>query len=148
MRYATPRLRRAAARLLEHEAAGDQATAEDVAAAFGRLFEKLSHRLAQIIGPDGVEAILQRAITMRRTEFPFLDQARVSGWTSAGSAEDLRARLQELEPAVIREASIILVATFAGILAIIIGDGLAWRLLREVWPDTLLPEIEPLEADE
>jgi hypothetical protein len=148
MRYATPRLRRAATRLFDYEAGGGQATAEDLAAAFGRLIEKLSQRLAQIIGPGGVEAILQRAITMRRAEFPFLEQPRVSGWTSAGLAEDLRARLQELEPAVIREASIILVATFAGILAIIIGDGLAWRLLREVWPDTLLLEIEPVEADE
>jgi hypothetical protein len=148
MRYATPRLREAATRLLEHEAGGDQATAEDLAAAAGRLMERLSQRLAQVIGPGGVEAILLRTVALRRAEFPFLDQRIVLVRNSERPGEALRVRLQELEPDVIRNASVILVATFAGLLATVIGDKLAWSFLRDLWPDPLRPEIEPLEADE
>jgi hypothetical protein len=148
MRYATPRLRRAATRLLEHEAGGDQATAEDLAAAAGRLLERLSQQLARVIGPGGVEAILLRTVALRRAEFPFLDQGIVPGRNSQRSGEALRARLQGLEPGVIKNAAVILVATFAGLLATVIGDKLAWSLLRDLWPDTLRPEIEALEADE
>jgi hypothetical protein len=147
MRYATPRLRGAAARLLEHEAGGDQATAEELAAAAGRLLEGLWQRLAQVIGPGGVEAILLRTVALRRVEFPVLDQGIVPGRNSERPGEVFRTRLQPLEPDVIKNVSIILVATFVGLVATVIGDRLAWSLVRDLWPDTLLSEIESLEAD-
>jgi hypothetical protein len=39
---------------------------------------------------------------------------------------------------VIREVSVTLFATFAGLLASVIGDSLTWNLLQQIWPDTLL----------
>jgi hypothetical protein len=39
-------------------------------------------------------------------------------------------------------------STFAGLLVTVIGDRLAWSFLRDVWPDTLRPELESLEANE
>ena len=148
MRYATPRLRRAATRLLEHEAGGEQATAEELAAASGRLLDRLSQRLTQIIGPAGVEAILLRTVKMRRIEFPFLGDPLVPGPNHESAGEALRARLRELDPDVIRDASVLLVATFAGVLATVIGERLASSLLRDLWPDTLRLDVEPQEADE
>jgi hypothetical protein len=148
MRYATPRLRGAARRLLEHEAGGEQATADDLAAAAGRLLERLSQRLAQVIGPEGVEAILLRTVALRRVDFPVLDQGIVPGRNSERPGEAFRTRLQQLEPDVIKDVSIILVATFVGLLATVIGDRLAWSLVRDLWPDTLRSDIEPLEANE
>ena len=74
MRYATPRLRRVARRLLAHEAGGAPATSEALAAASARVLDRLSRRLAEVIGPAGVEAILLRAVTLRKAEFPFLDE--------------------------------------------------------------------------
>lgn len=148
MKYATPRLRRAATRLLEHEASGGHATSEDLAAASGRLLDRLSQRLAQVIGPAGVQAILLRAVKLRRPEFPFLDERIVPGQNSESLGEALRGCLQELEPEVTRDATVILVATFTGLLVTVIGDRLAWSLLRDLWPDSLLPEVEPQEAEE
>ena len=146
MRYAT--LRQAATRLLEHEAGGGHATAEDLAAAAGRLLDRLSQRLAQVIGQAGVEAILRRAVKMRKAELPFLDERVAAPRNRETSGEALRACLQDLEPDVVRNATVMLVATFAGLLATVIGHPLAWRLLRDVWSDALLPEIEPQEAQE
>jgi hypothetical protein len=148
MKYATPGLRRFATRLLELEGGGGQATSSDLADASGRLLDRLSQRLAQVIGPAGVEAIFLRAVKLRKAEFPFLGERIVPGGTGERLGEALRDRLRGQSPEVAREATVILVATFAGLLAILIGDRLAWGVLREVWPDTLQPGVEPQEAEE
>lgn len=147
-RYATQQLRQAATRLLAHEAGGEPATSENLAAASARLVDKLSQRLAQVIGPAGVHAIFFRAVKLRQSEFAFLDERIVPRESRASLAEPLRACLQEQEPGVIREVSVTLFATFAGLLATVIGDRLAWSLLQQIWPDALAPEAELQEAEE
>ena len=148
MRYATPRLRRVAARLLAYEAHGEPATSETLAAASGRLLDRLSSRLAEVIGPIGVQAILLRAVKLRKPEYAFLDERIVPRQHGESLADPLRACLQELEPDVVHEVSVMLFATFAGLLATVIGDRLSWSLLQQIWPDTLLPEVELQEAEE
>ena len=148
MRYATPRFRRVATRLLAHEAGREPVTSGTLAAASGRLLDRLSQRLAEVIGPAGVEAIFLRAVKLRRPEFAFLDAGIVPRGRGDSLAEPLRACLREQEPEVIREVSVILFATFAGLLATVIGDRLAWSLLQQIWPDSLLSESELQEAEE
>ena len=147
MRYATPPLRRVATRLLAHEMGGQPATAESLAAASGRLLDRLSARLGEVIGPAGVRAIFLRAVKLRSTEFPFLDERIVPESQGESLAESLRARLQGQQTEGIQEASVILFATFAGVLAAVIGDRLTWSLLQQIWPDTL-PEAELQEIEE
>jgi len=144
----TPRLRRAAARLLALELGATPATAETLAAASGRLLDKLSQRLAQVIGPAGVHSILRRAVRLRQVEFPFLDERIVLSDSRASLAEPFRACLQEQEPAVIQDVSVTLFATVAGSLATLVGDKLTWSLLQQIWPDILLPRTERQETEE
>jgi hypothetical protein len=148
MRYATARLRRAATRLLAHEAGGEPATSETLAAASGRLLDRLSYRLAEVIGPAGVQAIFLRAVKLRKREFAFLDERIVPRELGDALATQLRDCLREQEPHVIREVSVILFATFAGLLATVIGDRLSWSLLHQIWPDTLRPDADLQEAAE
>jgi hypothetical protein len=63
-------------------------------------------------------------------------------------ANGLRTCLQEQEAETIREVSVILFATFAGLLATVIGERLTWSLLQQIWPDTLLPDTELQETEE
>lgn len=148
MRYATPRLRRTAMRLVAHQADGQPATSESLAAASGRVLEGLSLALAQVIGLSGVNAIFLRAVNVCRPEFPFLDLRLVSMERGDDMAERLRACLREQAPEVVREASVTLLATFAGLLAAVIGDRLAWSLLQQAWPDTELSEVDLEETVE
>jgi ABC-type uncharacterized transport system ATPase component len=148
MKYATPRLRRAATRLLAHEADAKPATSDTLAAASARLLDRLSARMGEVIGPAGVQAIFLRAVKLRKPEFSFLDERIVSREGGASLAEPLRACLREQEPEVIQEVSVTLFATFAGLLATVIGDRLAWTLLQQIWPGSLLPEYELQEAEE
>jgi hypothetical protein len=148
MRYATPRLRRAATRLLAHEAGADPATSENLAAASGRLLDELSWRLAQVIGHSGVKAVFLRAVSLCKPEFPFLDECVVPPGRGERMAEPLRACLQEQAPEVIRQVSVTLLATFSGVLATVIGDRLTLSLLQQTRPDTLLPEADLQETEE
>jgi hypothetical protein len=148
MRYANPRLRRAATRLLAHEAGGEPATSESLAAASARLLDRLAHRVALVIGPVGVQAIFRRAVKLRKSEFTFLDERVISPERGDSLVEPLRACLREQEPEVVQEVTVILFVTFAGLLATVIGDRLTWSLLQQIWPDTLLPDTELQEAEE
>ena len=135
-------------RLIAHEADGHPATSESLAAASGRVLDGLSQRLAQVIGHSGVKAIFLRAVNLCRPEFPFLDARIVPMERGDDMAEPLRACLREQAPEVVRESSVTLFATFAGLLAAVIGDRLAWSLLQQVWPDTLLAEADLQESVE
>lgn len=148
MRYATPRLRRAATRLLAHEAGGEPTTSDALAAASGRLLDQLSHRLAEVIGPAGVQSIFLRAVSLQKLGFAFLEECIIPRERGNSLADALRACLREQEPEVIQEVSVNLFATFAGLLATVIGESLSWKLLQQIWPDTLLPETEHQEAEE
>jgi hypothetical protein len=148
MRYAPPRMRRVAALLLAHEASGQPATSEALVAASGRLLDRLSARLAEVIGPAGVEAIFLRAVKLRTSEFPFLDPRIVAREHGESLADPLRACLRQQTPEVIQAVSVILFATFAGLFSIVVGDRLAWTMLQQIWPDTLLPDTELQETEE
>ena len=117
MRYATPRFRRVATRLLAHEAGGEPIQSETLAAASARLLDRMSYRLAEVIGPAGVQALLLRAVKLRKREFAFLDERIVPRAQGDSVAEPLRACLQQQDPEVIQEVSVMLVATFIGLLA-------------------------------
>lgn len=135
-------------RLLAQETAGDPATSEHLAAASGRLLEKLSQRLGQVIGPSGVRAIFLRAVSLRKSEFAFLDERMVTRDDRDGVAEPLRTGLKGHEPDVIRDVAVALFATVAGLLANVIGDRLTWSLLQQIWPDTLRARTDSQETDE
>lgn len=147
MSYTTPRSRRAVTRQLADEAGGDAANSEVLAAAAGRLLDRLSHRLSVIIGRAGVEALLRRAVKLRNPEFPFLDELffREEGESTGDS---LRRRLHGEDPDIIREVTVTLFATMAGLLVTVIGERLSWNLLREAWPQALESGTEPQEAEE
>ena len=146
--YATPEIRGVATQLLALEVGGAPATSETLAAASGHLLDKLSRRLAQVIGPAGVQSILLRAVKLWKSEFAFLDERIVPRDSRTSFAEPLRACLREQEPEVIRAAAVTLFATFTGLLTTLIGDRLTWTLLQQIWPETLLLRTEHQETQE
>lgn len=131
-----PALAQAARRLLEHEA-GKGSTSEQVAASAARACQKLSHHLSRVVGDDGIRALFNRSLTLTKAEFPWLASSVSappgSPWTQ------LHTCLEKQAPSVAIDASVSLLATFIGLLGKFIGEGLALRLLHEVWPEIFLP---------
>ena len=147
-RYATAGLCRAATRLLARETGDGPANAKSLATASGRLLDTLSQRLADVIGPAGVSAIVHRAVRLHQPQLRFLDERIFRGDNRDTLAEGLRACLQAHEPEVIRDVWVTLFATVTGLLANVIGDRLTWSLLEQIWPDTIVPGSELQESQE
>ena len=106
--------------------------------------EGVAERQAQRVPPPGE----LRAVKLGKADFPFLDERIFFREQGDGPGDSLRARLQTQELDVIRDASVTLFATFAGLLTTVIGGRLAWSLLGDVWPERFRSETEFQEADE
>jgi hypothetical protein len=122
-------------RLLAHEAR-DRRDVEALADAAGRAVEKLRLHFSKLLGPDGFRALLGRAMTLARAEFPWLEgvQAQSDG-SLKGLAATAAARAGGSSDDEAVEGITAVPAHFLGLLMTFIGQDLTLRLLRGVWPD-------------
>jgi hypothetical protein len=96
-----------------------------------RLLAQLYRQLGKLIGTAGFDALLRRSLVLARRTRPAL-----LGITSAagGKLEGLDADVPER--AGLDEDALTIVAQFIELLATLIGEELAMRVLRELWPAT------------
>ena len=104
----------------------------------GRVMTKAEAKLGKLIGPAGFDALLARSLTLAAREHPVL--ACVSASTG-GRLEGLPEEKQELE-----ECTVVLVSHLCELLMKFIGEDLATRVFRDVWPPAT-DDCEPKETD-
>src|SRR5664279_951134 len=115
-------------RLLASEGA-PWSSSEECAAATWRVYEKLSARLAPLLGSAGVQALFVRSAKLAQPEFAALAEvATPEGLTRLGSC------LQALGPAIGAEAAATLFGTFLDLMTTFIGERLTVLVLRSAWP--------------
>jgi hypothetical protein len=122
---------------------GDEPDTAGLLAAGSRVCHKISLRLARRVSADGAHAILSRALHLARATYPILEGVRVSHAPDTG-LEWLKTRPadeNELDASEVRQGLLAVVSTLVDLLVRFIGEELAWRMMREVWPD--LPSLEP-----
>jgi len=103
-----------------------------VASASVRAWTRVVAQLAPIIGPRGVDSLFRRSIQLAQGEFPWLE-AGPDVPDGAFPAEAFAGCLGSRNPDAAAEASIELLAAFAELLEVMVGPGLARRLLDPVW---------------
>jgi hypothetical protein len=113
-------------------------------AAAGRVFEKLSQRLSQLITSVGSDALLRRAVHLSRADFPFLDGPQTTPNTEP-VIDKLRKAAVTVDPGQADRAFVTVLGTLIALLESFIGKDLTFRLLRDTWPD--LPVIPEHQAD-
>ena len=118
-----------AQRLLASEAASKSASDTDRLDLL-RVSEKLRIALTQFVGPDGFTALMRRALALGRTEVPSLQTVRV---TPEGRLEGIEEHFADVKND--SEAAIAITAHLLALLVTFIGEPLALRLMRDVWPD-------------
>jgi hypothetical protein len=95
-----------------------------------RLIERLHQALGKLIGSAGFDVLLARALVLARRTHPEL----------AGITARPGGALEGLDDAhggvALEEGALAIVAHFVELLVVLIGDDLAMRLLRDVWPAT------------
>ncbi len=113
-------------------------------AAAGRVFDKLSQRLAELITPVGSEALLRRAVHLSRLEFPFLAGGQLLPNTDP-LIDRLRDAAATVDPSQAQAGLLAVLGTLVALLDSFIGNDLTLRLLRDVWPELALmnPDSKP-----
>ena len=119
----TTALRQRMARVITQRA-GSSADASDVAAASRRTHEELTAVFAPLISSAGVEALSGRAFDLAQREYPAGEPfGEMTQW------------LERQVSSVATEAAAAMFATFAELLATLIGETLTTRYLEKAWPD-------------
>ena len=113
--------------LLLHEAGERDASAADGAS---RVWAKLSARLARIFTAAGCDALATRAIYLAQADFPVLVAL---GGPSLG-LEGLPRALAETDQTEAFEAATAILGNVIALLITFIGEELALRAIRDVWP--------------
>lgn len=131
----SPSIRDLARRLLAVEAASKRATDAHLHEAV-RVSEKLRISLTRFAGADGFAALMQRALSMARADFPALQTAKLNRDGSLDGLEVVAADAANGGP----DAAVAIIGQLLGLLITFIGAALTVRLVGEAWPDALVDE--------
>jgi len=137
MSHASPEMRNFAKRLILYEENGNKSAKTKVLDVFS-VCEKLRPPLATLAGNIGFRALLSRALVLAGEEVAWLRAVHVK---SDGSLEGLEEVHAQLSPEVLFEGKVFLLAQLLGLLVAFIGENLTLRLVREVWPQAPLDDL-------
>jgi len=94
-----------------------------------RILTRLHQELGKLIGPAGFDVMLARSLVLARRAHPLLTGIVVGpGGTLTGLDQTAR------DPGALEEGQAAIVAHFIELLVNLIGEDLAMRLVRDVWP--------------
>jgi hypothetical protein len=140
----TPSHQALARSLITLERGADE-TPRAASTAAGRVFDKLSRRLAELITRVGAEALLDRAVHLARAEFPFLSGVR-SALGANSVIDKLRETADTVDPSEAENGLVSVLGTLVALLESFIGEDLTYRLLREVWPQLAMTGNSPMDG--
>ena len=89
---------------------------------------KLQGSFGRLVGPTGFDVLLARALVLAKRSNPML------GDVTLGEQGDLIG-LGEVDRATAVARTVLLLSHFMELVAVLIGEDLAIRLLRNVWPE-------------
>jgi len=107
---------------------------EKVADAAINLWEKMATQIISIIGKDGFDSLYARSVFLTQSTFPWLAASSLSPQTDSRFAE-LKMSFEGQTPAQASKANSLLLITFTGILASLIGEQLTTSILGLAWSD-------------
>jgi hypothetical protein len=131
-------MRNFAKRLIADEARGNKPAGTKTPADFNAC-EKLRPNLALLMGNAGYRALLSRALALAQAEVPWLRAVHVK---TDGSLEKVEEHHAQLDLDELFEGRVVLLAQLLGLLVAFIGENLTLRLVREVWLQAQLDDLD------
>ena len=98
------------------------------------LWEQMATQIISIVGEDGFNSLYARSVFLAQPTFPWLTNSALSQQNDQRFAE-LKKGLEGQTPSQARDANSLLLLTFTGILAALIGEPLTTRILCSAWGD-------------
>ena len=98
------------------------------------MWEKLATQIISIVGEEGFNSLYARSVYLAQPTFPWLMASALPPQNDQRFTE-LKTVLENQAASQAREANSLLLLTFTGILAALIGEPLTARILRTAWGD-------------
>lgn len=133
MRKASPGILSLARRLMQTRAPSTEGRSETPAAAWKRAAEPLRLQLLHLVGGEGFQALLSRAVALAKPEFPWLEGVQID---TVGSLTALDEVLAGRDPAAGEAGGTSVLAHLLQLLVTLVGAELTRQLLLRAWPDT------------
>ncbi len=131
----------AARRLLESaQVSASGSSADELAAAAGRMYQALFLSFAPVLGAAGIRALFVRSVKLTAAEFPCLGNIPIAPIASVPSEDHMNVvqhvldSLSRLESAAAAEVAIAVCATLLGIVTKLIGEPLVWQFIKHALP--------------
>jgi hypothetical protein len=138
-------MRNFAKRLILYEANGHKPAQTKTPDAFNfSVCEKLRPQLATLMGNGGYRAVISRALALAGAEVPWLRALHVK---SDGALEGLGKLPAQLNPDILSQGRVALLAQLLGLMVTFIGENLTLRLVREIWPKAPLNDLDLIKGD-
>ena len=131
------KMRAIAQRLSTYEASGRKDFHDRSPAGFA-VCEKLRGPLARLSGVNGFRSLLSRALAVAGAEVRWLRAVHVGEDGTIERPEEM----EELDREEIAAGEVQVTASLLELLATFIGEPLTLSLVREVWPDVAIDEID------
>lgn len=121
--------------LLRHQIIKDliPENTENVADAAISLWNQLAAQVISIVGEGGFNALYARSVYLSKSTFPWLAADVSTPPLTDLPFKELKMSLEDKTPAQASEANSLLLITFTGILASLIGEQLTSSILRSAW---------------
>jgi hypothetical protein len=130
-------MRDLAERLIAYEARGELSAERPGTSRFP-VCDRLGPHLMTLMGTAGFRALLSRALALACEQAAWLRAVHVKGDGSMEGLDELHARL---DPDEFMEGRTVLVAQLLGLLVAFVGENVTLRLVREVWPEISLNNL-------
>lgn len=96
------------------------------------LWEQMATQIISIVGEGGFNSLYARSVFLTQSTFPWLTASSLTPATD-GRFAGLKTSLQGQTPEQASAANNLLLTTFTGILATLIGEELTTSILRSAW---------------
>ena len=98
--------------------------------------------LVNVVGPAGFDVLIARAVVLAGRSHPFL-----AGIAAGPDGEVKGLREAVRDPSAIEDGIVAVVSHLIEVLAVLVGEDLAMRLLRKVWPEGWSAATAPPEEE-
>ena len=142
LKDAAKREKELARQLLVQEAGGDR-SAQGMVDAIERVFGRLYRNMLGLIGLDGFDVLVKRALYLARLEFPFVVSVTVQCLPDQCRFDGLAAAVLGRPPTEVDEATSAILGYFFWLIVTFVGDNLFYRLIGGAWPGFTIEEKEP-----
>lgn len=133
----------AARRLLQSaQVSASASSADELAAAAGRMYQALFQSFAPVLGAAGFRALFARSVKLSAADFPCLGKIPIAPVATRPADDYVKVvqhvidGLSRLEPETAAEVAIGLCATLLGLLTKLIGEPLVWQFIKHALPVT------------